>query len=92
MKKLWIAIATMVLLMGIGTVGAYAATAGNGNDDSGNAQKTSVFEQMLPYAKQMHPDLSDEQIREMYKSCHDGSNTGTGMMDNAKRDNDRMNF
>jgi hypothetical protein len=31
------------------------------------------FGQMKPYMKQMHPDLSDQQLEEMYKSMH-----GTG--------------
>ncbi|WP_423799606.1 hypothetical protein [Neobacillus sp. SAB-20_R2A] len=31
------------------------------------------FGQMKPYMRQMHPDLSDQQLEEMYKSMH-----GTG--------------
>nr|WP_167521194.1 FAD/FMN-containing dehydrogenase [Paenibacillus timonensis] len=94
MKKLWIGIATMALVMGIGTAAAYAATTDNGTDDSGNANNPSTFEQMLPYAKQMHPNLSEEQIRGMYNSCHgsNGGNTSTGMMNNTQWSNSMMNF
>ncbi|MGG1614513.1 FAD/FMN-containing dehydrogenase [Paenibacillus phoenicis] len=93
MKKLWIGIATMALVMGIGTAGAYAATAENGTEDSGKVNNQSTFEQMLPHAKQMHPDLSEEQIREMYNSCHGGNGSGAkGMMNNTQMGSNMMNF
>ncbi|NSL51389.1 FAD/FMN-containing dehydrogenase [Calidifontibacillus erzurumensis] len=28
------------------------------------------FEEMLPFMKKMHPNLTDEQLENMYKSCH----------------------
>lgn len=74
MKKLFIGLMGLVLVLGIGS-GVYAATADN---------STELFEQMLPFAKQMHPDISDQQIQDMYNSCH--SNTGEGakqMMNNS---------
>ncbi|MDN4067608.1 FAD/FMN-containing dehydrogenase [Paenibacillus vini] len=92
MKKLWIGIATMALVMGIGAAGAYAATSDNGTDDSGKANNSSTFEQMLPYAKQMYPDLSEEQIRGMYNSCHGGNGSGTGMMNSSQMGSNMMNF
>lgn len=93
MKKLWIGIATMALVMGIGTAGAYAATSDNGTEDNGKAKEPSTFEQMLPHAKQMHPDLSDEQIRGMYNNCHGGNGSGvSGMMNNTRMGSNMMNF
>lgn len=37
------------------------------------------FGQMKPYMKQMHPDLTDQQLEEHYKSMH-----GTGGSENSK--------
>lgn len=88
MKKMWIGIATMALVMGIGTAGAYAAATDN---DNGNNNSPNFFEQMLPHAKQMHPDLTDEQIKEMYNSCHNGTGT-QGMMNNTQLRGSMMNF
>ena len=45
--------------MGIGSA-VYAASTDNGN---------GFFEQMLPTMKQMHPDLSDQQLKDMYSTC-----------------------
>ncbi|MDN4067596.1 FAD/FMN-containing dehydrogenase [Paenibacillus vini] len=93
MKKLWIGIATMALVMGIGTAGVYAATVENGTEDSGIVNNQDTYEQMLPYAKQMHPDLSEDQIRGMYNSCHGGNGSGVkGMMNNIKMGSNLMNF
>lgn len=90
MKKLWIGLTTLVLVMGIGAAGAYAATT---ETDSNTNNGKGSFEQMLPHAKQMHPDLTDQQIKDMYKSCH--TNNGTGnkrMMDNSQSRGSMMDF
>ncbi|GAC43320.1 FAD/FMN-containing dehydrogenase [Paenibacillus popilliae ATCC 14706] len=87
MKKLWLGITALVLIMGIGAAGAYAASADNLSDGD-----RSFFEQMLPFAKQMHPDLSDQQIEQMYNSCHNGNSTGRGMMNNSQWRGSMMNF
>lgn len=89
MKKVWLGITTVVLVMGIGTAGAYAASADNNNNTGGDR---SFFEQMLPHAKQMHPELSDQQIEQMYNSCHNGNGRGQGMMNNAQWRGSMMNF
>ncbi|MNN86465.1 hypothetical protein D3C81_2038890 [compost metagenome] len=92
MKKLWLGLTTAVLIMGIGTAGAYAASSVDNNKSSDNE---SFFEQMLPFAKKMHPNLSDQQIKEMYNNCHNGTGTGTGtkgMMGNSQGRNSMMNF
>lgn len=87
MKKVWLGITTVVLVMGIGTAGAYAASA-----DNNTGGDRSFFEQMLPHAKQMHPELSDQQIEQMYNNCHNGNGTGRGMMNNSQWRGSMMNF
>jgi hypothetical protein len=34
-----------------------------------------TLEEMRPYAKEMHPDLSDKELEEMYNSCHGTNGT-----------------
>ncbi|KGE18393.1 hypothetical protein [Paenibacillus wynnii] len=83
MKKLWLGIAALVLVMGIGT-SVYAA---------GADKDESFFEKMLPFAKQMHPDLTDTQIKDMVNDCHSGKNKGMSeMMNNSKNRSNMMNF
>jgi len=87
MKKLWIGLSALVLVMGIGTAGAYAATANNDKNNSG------FFEKMLPFAKQMHPNLSEEQIKQMHENCSTSSGNGmSGMMQNSQYSRGMMNF
>jgi hypothetical protein len=38
------------------------------------------FKEMLPFMKEMHPNWSDEQLEDMYKSCHGEG----GMMGNPE--------
>lgn len=78
MKKLFIGLITLVLILGIGT-SVYAANTDNG---------TGFFEQMLPFAKQMHPDLTDQQIQNMYDACHKARKQ---MMNNSEFRGNRMN-
>ncbi|AIQ64106.1 MULTISPECIES: hypothetical protein [Paenibacillus] len=87
MKKLWIGLSALVLVMGIGTSGAYATTANNDNNGS------SFFEKMLPFAKQIHPNLSEEQIKQMYDNCNTSNGKGmSGMMQNSQYSRGMMNF
>lgn len=67
MKKILIGLTAAALVLGIGTA-VYAAAA-----DSG------LFEQMLPMMKQMHPNMTDQQLQDMFNSCHSNGNGGTGM-------------
>lgn len=76
-KKLWIGIGAIVLTLGIGTA-VYAADTGN-----------PAFEQMLPFMKKMHPNLTDQQLNDMHKSCGEQKGnldnmmkSGSGMMKN----------
>lgn len=87
MKKLWIGLSALVLVMGIGTAGAYAATANNDTNGS------SFFEKMLPFSKQMHPNLSEDQIKQMHDNCSTSNGTGmSGMMQNSQYSRGMMNF
>ena len=63
-KKMLITLTALVLVLGVGTA-AYAQGEGNFN-----------FGQMLPYMKQMHPDLTNEQLQDMYESCHGTGGSG----------------
>lgn len=44
-----------------------------------------VFEQMLPQMKQAHPNYSDEQLKQMYDSCHTNTNDASQMMNGDTR-------
>lgn len=90
MKKVWIGLAGLILVMGIGSAGVYAATPNTltDNDNSGD-----TYEEMLPYAKQMHPNLTDQQIENMYNSCHTNNGEGNrSMMNNSQLRDSMMNF
>lgn len=63
-KKLLLTVLALVFVLSIGTF-AYAQGEGNFN-----------FGQMLPYMQQMHPDLSTEQLQDMYDSCHGTGDSG----------------
>ncbi len=74
-KKLIVAFTTTALVLGLGT----AALA---NSDSEVLENFS-FKDMLPFMQQMHPNLDEDQLEQMYISCH-GENgqrgNGPGMM------------
>ncbi|MGZ9585177.1 hypothetical protein [Paenibacillus marinisediminis] len=61
-----------VLTLGIGTA-AYAAGVG-----------PSTFNDMLPFMKEMHPNLNDSELEQMYNNCHQraGNADTQGMMRN----------
>lgn len=63
-KKIILTMAALALVLSVGTA-AYAQSEGSFN-----------FGQMLPYMKQMHPDLSTEQLQDMYNSCHGTGGSG----------------
>ncbi|CAH0117948.1 MULTISPECIES: FAD/FMN-containing dehydrogenase [unclassified Paenibacillus] len=86
MKKLGIGLGALLLVMGIGSVGAYAASINNGNN-------SGFFENMLPFAKQIHPDLSNEQIEQMYNYCNNSNGAGmSGIKRNSQFRAGMMNF
>jgi hypothetical protein len=62
-------IGAAVLTLGIGTA-VYAAEVA-----------PSTFKDMTPFMKEMHPNLSDSDLEQMYNNCH-GNSTTQGMMQN----------
>ncbi|WP_232697377.1 hypothetical protein [Brevibacillus daliensis] len=70
--KLVTVVGAVVLTLGVGTA-AYADEAG-----------LSTFKEMLPFMKEMHPNLSDSELEQMYNSCHQrqGNENTQGMMKN----------
>lgn len=80
MKKIWIGLAAAAMVLALGTA-VYAAT-----------DKDTGFKQMLPQMKQMHPDVSEQQLQEMYNNCNSNGNGMSGMMnDNAGGMHNMMN-
>ncbi|TCZ75402.1 hypothetical protein E0485_17520 [Paenibacillus albiflavus] len=59
------------LMLGIGT--AYAAEIG-----------PDTFRDMIPFMKEMHPNLNDNELEQMYNDCHQrlDSSSNRGMMRN----------
>ena len=71
-KKLVIGLLTGAILLGGAGTFAFAQTDG--------------FQEMKPFMEKMHPELSSNELEQMYNACHgDGEN---GMMQgNTKTDN-----
>ena len=69
-RRTWLGVTTLALVFALGT-SAYAL------------EKTGNFEQMLPLMKQMHPEFSNQQLEDMYQSCH--TNDNTQMMNNSMK-------
>ncbi|UNK20952.1 hypothetical protein MNQ98_13430 [Paenibacillus sp. N3/727] len=77
MKNKFLAgIGVAVLTFGLGTM-VYADV----NDLS--------FQDMLPFMKQMHPGASEQQLNEMYESCH--GNNGGMMRSGGQTSRDAVN-
>lgn len=72
-NKIIAIVGAVVLTLGIGTA-AYAAEVGPSN-----------FKDMLPFMKEMHPNLNDSELKQMYKNCHQrqGNTNTQGMMQNS---------
>ncbi|MCT8137734.1 hypothetical protein H1D32_08160 [Anaerobacillus sp. CMMVII] len=74
-KKMIAAVTATALVLGIGSVAL-----ANSDDVFENFN----FKDMLPFMQEMHPDLEDEELEEMFNRCHgeDGMMQGRmgGMM------------
>jgi hypothetical protein len=109
MKKIMTGLMAFILVMGIGAVGVYAAAPEKDDNTNSTSNGTNngrgTFEEMLPYAKEMHPDLTEQEIKDMYNNCHAnngrGNNNGKGnangmgnrsMMNNYESRESMMNF
>ncbi|WP_338472962.1 hypothetical protein R4Z10_09665 [Niallia sp. XMNu-256] len=72
-KKLIIGLLTGAIVLGGAGTFAYAQTDG--------------FQEMKPFMEKMHPELSTNELEQMYNSCHgDG-----GMMENTEQTKNMMN-
>jgi len=71
MKKVWIVTVVFALMLTLGTA-VYAAK----DDDTG-------FKQMLPQMQQMHPDVSEQELKEFYNDCKVKGNDMSGMMNGS---------
>lgn len=66
MKKKIVFIAiTSILVLGLGNV-VFAHGGGSANGWS--------FEEMLPHMKEMHPEMNEQQMEQMYQDCHGSVN------------------
>lgn len=85
-KKLIIVITAMVFGLGIGTVAL-------ANSDS-EVFENFNFQEMLPFMQNMHPNFDDEQLEEMYESCHGegGIRPSGGMMQGDQIPAEMQNF
>lgn len=62
MRKFVIGILGASFILGAGTA---VLAAGNSNSDNGLS-----FEKMLPFMEKMHPNSAKEELKDMYKDCH----------------------
>lgn len=63
-KKIIITLGVTALTLSIGT----AALAAGGNEVG-----ITSFKDMLPHMKQVHPDLNEKQLNDMYNNCHNST-------------------
>ncbi|MEX2415760.1 MAG: hypothetical protein WD424_06425 [Paenibacillaceae bacterium] len=82
MKKIMIGILMIALVLTLGSA-VYAES----NDEG---QGTFNFGQMLPFMKQVHPDLTEQQLKDMHNNCH-GTN-GAAPSKNFEMPNNRMGY
>ncbi|MEW9669005.1 FAD/FMN-containing dehydrogenase [Ammoniphilus sp. 3BR4] len=73
MRKLIVGgvVTALLLAGGIGAVWAV-------EDVTPTPPDAKTFEEMLPFMKKMHPDVTDETLKEVFNACH-GDGAG-GMM------------
>lgn len=68
-------------------IGVAVLTIGLGTAVYGDVNEWS-FRDMLPFMKQMHPEASEQQLNDMYESCH--GNNGVMMRDGGQSSRDTM--
>ena len=75
MKKFTIGILSAALILGAGSAVFAASNSNSDNDVS--------FEKMLPFMQKMHPVSTKDELKEMYKACHEekGMMNGTDSKD-----------
>ncbi|ESU31255.1 hypothetical protein G3A_17910 [Bacillus sp. 17376] len=82
MKKLSLSFLGAALILGAST----AAFAEEGTEGKG----TFNFGQMKPLIEKMHPNLSDEEVKQMYNNCH-GTNGSMPSKNFNMMDSNHMN-
>ncbi|GAX91638.1 hypothetical protein [Effusibacillus lacus] len=73
MKK-WIA-GLVVAGLAVGA-GSIALAAENGKAEFPGVEN---FKQMLPFMKKMHPNLSEQELQDMFNACHGADKSGNMM-------------
>lgn len=68
MRKSWLMVGVAVAVLTVGT-SVYAAT------DNG-----TEWNKVLPIMKQMHPKATDQQLEDMYNTCHKAGGGTSDMM------------
>lgn len=66
MKRVLLGTLCATFLLGAGTV-VFATS--NTNEEN----KTLNFDKMKPFMEKMHPDLSNDELEDMYQACHGNS-------------------
>ncbi|ALC89524.1 hypothetical protein AM500_06795 [Bacillus sp. FJAT-18017] len=74
MKKFAVTLFGAAILLGASSAGALAEETGKGIDIN--------FGKMKEHIQQMHPEINEKELKEMYKSCH-----GTGGAEASKNFN-----
>ncbi|TRM12132.1 FAD/FMN-containing dehydrogenase [Lentibacillus cibarius] len=70
MKKKLVTIALAVFFVaGIGNV-VFAHGGAHGFDPGNGVHNGWSFEEMVPFMKDMHPNMNQEQMEQMYQYCH----------------------
>lgn len=72
MNKIGVIVLGTALFLGVGAAGVFADGPLSGKD-------LINFGKMKPFMQKMHPEMNDQQLIDMYKSCH-----GTGGAEPSK--------
>jgi len=78
MKKFMIGILSAAFILG---AGSYAFA-------QGNEEGILNFEQMKPFMEKMHPNFSENELKDMYQACHGEG----GIMENTSPQDMMNNF
>lgn len=63
MKKIAVATLGLGMLLGANAAGVFA-------EGPSFAKEIMNFGKMKPFMQQMHPNLNEKELKEMYESCH----------------------
>lgn len=60
-------------LLSVGIVFVLALGIGNAVFAHGGSDGGWSFQEMIPFMKEMHPDMDEKQLKQMYQDCHGSS-------------------